>query len=132
MLAGGIGTHGLQGYSSLPDWVEPGREPDPRLRDEEGTAASSSSRYDTSAPAGEKLDQAMRSAPASGGKANGTGEPVAAKTLDDWLAEEEEEESEETEEETEEETDDEEDEEDDEEEEDDSGDEGERDKLVKS
>lgn len=132
VLAGGGGVHGLTGYSSLPDWVEPGQEPDPRLRNQD---AETSSIYDSdraAVPAGEKLDEVARAAPA---KMNGLGEGVGAKTLDDWLAEEEEEEDEdededEEEEESEEETEEETDEEDDEEEE--SDDDGEGDRLVKS
>ncbi|KPM45378.1 AP-3 complex subunit beta-2 [Neonectria ditissima] len=136
VLAGGGGVHGLQGYSPLPDWVEEGKQPNPRLREPEG---SQSSRYDvekSSLPASERLDEAAKSvAPPS--KLNGAGEAARGKTLDDWLAEEEEESEEEEEESEEESTDDEEDEEDDdeddeEEEETDSDDDGEADRLVKS
>lgn len=134
VLAGGGGIHGLQGYEPLPDWVEEGKQPNPRLREPEG---GQSSRYDvekSSLPASERLDEAAKSVVPT--KMNGTGEAVGAKTLDDWLAEEEE--SEETEEETEEESTDEEEEEeeeeDDEEEEEEteSDDDGEADRLVKS
>lgn len=136
VLGGGGGLHGIQGYEALPDWVAPGQEPDPRLRD---TEATPSSRYDgerTVVPAGEKLDEAARSMPS---KTNGLGEAVGAKTLDDWLGEDdgEEEESEETEEESDEEDEGSEEEsseedEDEEEEEDESDDDGEQDRLVKS
>lgn len=134
VLAGGGGIHGIQGYEALPNWVEPGHEPDPRLRD---TEPSPSSRYDSdrsAVPASEMLDSATKAMPS---KSNGLGEAVGKKTLDDWLAEEagEEEETDDDEEEgsTEEETDeDEEEEESDEEEEDDeSDDDGEQDRLVK-
>lgn len=135
VLAGGGGLHGLRGYETLPDWVEPGKEPDPRLREADRDAATS--RYDSDRPAAaaaDKLDEAVRSAPA--GRSNGLGESLRTKTLDDWLAEEEgeEEEEEETEEEeSEEEEDDEEEEEDDEEEEEEeSDDDGEADRLVKA
>ncbi|KAL2153676.1 hypothetical protein VTH82DRAFT_4831 [Thermothelomyces myriococcoides] len=37
VLAGGGGLHGLRGYADLPEWVEEGKEPDPKLRDAEGT-----------------------------------------------------------------------------------------------
>ncbi|KAK7429891.1 AP-3 complex subunit beta [Neonectria magnoliae] len=134
VLAGGGGIHGLQGYEPLPDWVEEGKQPNPRLREPEG---SQSSRYDvekSSLPASERLDEAARSVVVPS-KMNGTGEAVGGKTLDDWLAEEEEK-SEESEEESEEEsTDEEEDEEDDDEEEEEeteSDDDGEADRLVKS
>ena len=135
VLGGGGGVHGIQGYNTLPDWVEPGHEPDPRLRD---TEPSPSSRYDSersAVPASEMLDSAAKSLPS---KSNGLGEAVGTKTLDDWLGEEEEEEEEEEESEeegsTEEETDEEEEEEEDsdEEEDDDSDDDGEHDRLVKS
>lgn len=140
VLEGGGGLHGLSGYETLPDWVEAGNEPDPKLRDQEGGAGSS--RYDNdrvATPAGEKLDEAVKAQPS---RSNGLGEGMGAKTLDDWLAEGDDEESGETEEETEEETDEEgedddeeESEEEDEEEdetEEETDDEGEGDRLVKS
>ena len=102
-----------------------------------------SSKYDverSTLPASDRLDEAAKSSmpTKANGTGLGTGEAVGAKTLDDWLAEEQESEesSEETEEESSEEEDDEEgeDEEDDEEEEEesDSDDDGEADRLVKS
>jgi AP-3 complex subunit beta len=133
VLAGGGGLHGIPGYESLPSWIEPGQEPDPRLRD---TEPAPSSRYEsekTAAPASERLDDAAKSAPS---KANGLGggAAVGTKTLDDWLGEEPESEDEDEDEaedesgseETEEETDDE------EEGEEESDDDGENDRLVKS
>ncbi|KAF4991349.1 hypothetical protein FDECE_14070 [Fusarium decemcellulare] len=134
VLAGGGGIHGLRGYEPLPDWVEEGNQPDPRLREPEG---GQSSRYDverSSLPASERLDEAAKAIMPS--KINGTGEAVGTKTLDDWLAEEEEESEEEEEEESEEESSEEEedddDDDDDEEEETESDDDGEEDRLVKS
>ena len=103
VLAGGGGIHGLSGYETLPDWVEPGQEPDPRLREQDDGFESPMSGGDRIlTPAGAMLDQAAsKAAPPT--KSNGLSEGVGTKTLDDWLAEEEaEEESEETEEETEE------------------------------
>ncbi|OAA49045.1 AP-3 adaptor complex subunit beta [Beauveria brongniartii RCEF 3172] len=143
VLEGGGGLHGLSGYEALPDWVEPGQEPDPRLREQD---EGQYSRYDSErgpAPAGQALDEAVRAAPS---KSNGIAEGLGTKTLDDWLAEgDEEEESGETEEEEEEEeesdeesgeeeeqTDEEEDDEEEEEEEEESDDEGEEDHLVKA
>ena len=95
------GPLGLQGYESLPDWVEAGQEPDPRLREEvkPGFAARAP------ATAGELLDRALKERGiAAGVKPNG-GMVGKSKnmTLDDWLAEEEEESEEEEEEESEEE-----------------------------
>ncbi|KKY26277.1 putative ap-3 adaptor complex subunit beta [Phaeomoniella chlamydospora] len=76
------GFKGLPGYEDLPDWVEEGEEPDPALREEhvkpeygEKKVASASARLD------ETLREQGREAQAKPGK---------AKTLDDWLAEEEE------------------------------------------
>ncbi|KAM3498818.1 hypothetical protein MY10362_007886 [Beauveria mimosiformis] len=136
VLEGGGGLHGLSGYEALPDWVEAGKEPDPRLREQD---EGQYSRYDSErgpAPAGQTLDEAVRAAPS---KSNGNAEGLGTKTLDDWLAEgDEEEESGETEEEEEsdeesgedeEQTDEEDDEEEEEEE---SDDEGEEDHLVKA
>jgi AP-3 complex subunit beta len=128
VLAGGGGIHGIQGYGALPDWVEPGYEPDPRLRDTEVTA---SSRYDTersAVPASEMLDNAAKSMPS---KPIGMGEAVGTKTLDDWLAEEEEESEEEGSSEEETDEDEEEDSDEEEEEEEDSDEDEEHDRLVK-
>ncbi|KAF4980877.1 hypothetical protein FZEAL_3223 [Fusarium zealandicum] len=131
VLAGGGAVHGLRGYEPLPDWVQEGNQPDPRLREPEG---GQSSRYDTersTLPASERLDEAAKSVVPS--KPNGTGEGLGKKTLDDWLAEEEEESEESEEEESEEESSDEEEEEDEDEEEDEESDDddGETDRLVK-
>jgi hypothetical protein len=142
VLAGGGGIHGLRGYEPLPDWVEEGQQPDRRLREPEG---SQSSRYDverSTLPASDRLDEAAKTVMPIKANANGTGEAVGVKTLDDWLGEEEKE-SEETEEESsedssededdeEEDDDDDDDDDDDEEEESDSDDDGEADRLVKS
>lgn len=96
-LGGGGGIHGLRGYEELPPWVESGREPDPALRGE-GDAAGT--RYETDKrvlPAGDRLDSATRAVP---NKSNApAAEGLGKKTLDDWLAEEEQETEEEEEEE---------------------------------
>ncbi|OCL13474.1 ARM repeat-containing protein [Glonium stellatum] len=123
---GGVG--GLKGYEDLPPWVEDGKEPDPRLRDE---ASGPGKEYEPGRreTASEKLDSAV-----GVGKAVDTGlgpkktNGMNEKSLDDWLAEDEEE-SEQTEEETEEEEESSEEEEETESEE--SSDEGEEDRLVK-
>ncbi|KAG8168270.1 hypothetical protein KVR01_003959 [Diaporthe batatas] len=119
VLGGGGGIHGLKGYEALPDWVEDGREPDPKLRSE-GEPASSSGGFAVwekrSAPAADSLDSST--ARSGVGKAtNGDeGSGLGTKSLADWLAEDEgQEESGESEEE---ESSEEEDEEEDEEEED--------------
>ncbi len=126
VLAGGSGFQGLSGYEPLPEWVEAGHEPDPRLREGDVTLGTSYGEKRV-LPAAESLDSAVKSAPS---RTNGSGEAAGGKTLDDWLAEggdgdeEEEEDSDETEEETEEEEEEEEDEDDDDEDTD------ERDRLV--
>jgi len=104
---GGGGLHGLRGYEALPDWVEPGKEPDPKLRDVD--AAQGGWDEKRVVTAGEMLDNAAKSAKIGTGhgvgqKINGNdGESAKEKTLDDWLAEsdgeDEEEEGEESEEE---------------------------------
>ncbi|KAB5554908.1 adaptin N terminal region-domain-containing protein [Coniochaeta sp. 2T2.1] len=114
---GGVGVHGLRGYEALPEWVKEGEEPDPRLRETEavsggGGGYAAGERRATGVSAAEKLDGMVGAAAGSGtgtpvgrGTNGGGGASgVGVKTLDDWLAEEEdgeeeEEESEETEEE---------------------------------
>ncbi|OBT44067.1 hypothetical protein VE00_04496 [Pseudogymnoascus sp. WSF 3629] len=147
VIGDSVGGMGIKGYEGLPDWVKAGQEPDPSLREwEEEKAYGETSAK--SVPAGEMLDRAAGSGKTVMGRSgvNGDGSGVSegegkgkekAKTLDDWLAEEETEEEEgseeegseeeEDEEESEEETDDEEGEES--EEESDDGAEG--DQLIK-
>ena len=81
---------GLRGYEVLPDWVEAGKEPDPKLRDIDARSQD----WDDKrvAPAVEMLDSAVRSADSGAGSLSKTnGERGKEKTLDDWLAEGEEE-----------------------------------------
>lgn len=96
VLAGGGAIHGLRGYEDLPNWVQPGREPDPKLRETDAPARSSSGVI----PAAEVLDAAAR---ARDVKKEPMAEGVGAKTLNDWLAEDEADEDSEEEEEEEEE-----------------------------
>ncbi|KAI0120369.1 ARM repeat-containing protein [Hypoxylon sp. NC0597] len=123
VLAGGGGVHGLRGYEPLPDWVEEGREPDPKLRNTEGAKVEYGDEKRV-VPATQMLGDAgsMGQAGRSNGMSAATG--TGAKTLDDWLAEDEDEgdnaEEEESEEEEEEESEEEESEEDEEEEDDES------------
>jgi AP-3 complex subunit beta len=90
VLGGGGGVHGLKGYEALPDWVEDGKEPDPRLRSE-GEPASNDSSFAVwekrAVPAAESLDSAT--ARSGAGKAtNGDEKPgLGTKSLADWLAE---------------------------------------------
>lgn len=134
VLAGGGGVHGLKGYEALPDWVEDGKEPDPKLRESDIPGTTYGEKR--SVPAAEALDSVVKPAtkPSTG---NGSG--VGEKSLDDWLAEgeeadeDDESESEEETEEEDEEDDEEEEEEEDESEEsedDDDGDQAERVRLV--
>ncbi|KAF2972936.1 hypothetical protein GQX73_g594 [Xylaria multiplex] len=115
VLAGGSGVHGLRGYEPLPDWVQEGREPDPKLRAQD-TEVEYTTEGRRAIPAAETLGDARR------GKSNGlfgagagASAGLGTMTLDEFLAEDEEEE--ETDGETDEDGDDEEEEEEDEEEE---------------
>ncbi|KAI1332983.1 ARM repeat-containing protein [Xylariaceae sp. FL0255] len=121
---GGAAIHGLRGYEALPDWVQEGHEPDPKVRAQDTGGAGSGRDY---------VSEGKRAIPASeilgdagvGKSTNGfSSSPAAATsgvgrmTLDEFLAEEEvEEEEEETEEEEEESEDEESEDEEDEEEE---------------
>ncbi|POS81100.1 AP-3 adaptor complex subunit beta [Diaporthe helianthi] len=92
VLGGGGGIHGLRGYEALPDWVEDGREPDPKLRSEVEPASSGSGFAvweKRSVPAADSLDSAT--ARSGVGKAtNGDeGSGLGTKSLADWLAEDE-------------------------------------------
>ncbi|KAI1767289.1 ARM repeat-containing protein, partial [Hypoxylon sp. FL1150] len=95
VLAGGGGVHGLRGYEPLPDWVEEGREPDSKLRNQ-GGAANEYGEEKRAVPASQLLGDGSSS---QGGRSNGLGAAAAAgtgaKTLDDWLAEDEDEDEEE-------------------------------------
>ncbi|KAG9194629.1 hypothetical protein G6011_04664 [Alternaria panax] len=107
---GGVG--GLRGYEDLPRWVKEGDEPDPALRDE--IVSNSSSTYVSAYETAKNMSAAERLDAAAGGSSrmtpdsmlsprspNGMGgdsslgaaskAPQKEKTLDDWLAEEEEE-----------------------------------------
>jgi vesicle coat complex subunit len=136
VVAGGGVVHGLRGYEPLPEWVEDGKEPDPRLRESDvSTGAYSGERRVVTAA--EKLDGVVGAAAPVAGKTNGSGQGVGVKTLDDWLAEEEEEKEEEedsgeTEEESEEEGEEDDDEEESEEEESSEEDEEDEDKAERA
>lgn len=73
-----MGGETVEGYEELPEWVEQGAEPDPKLRD--GGEAASVGFRERKAPAAEGLDRAVRGKPAASAR---------DKTLDQWLAEEE-------------------------------------------
>ncbi|KAL2821699.1 adaptin N terminal region-domain-containing protein [Aspergillus granulosus] len=102
VLGPDAGIHGLPGYENLPDWVQAGQEPDPRLRESEvkiekiGTVATT---------AGEQLDKALKehemnvasSNKAQAGRAKATASASKNKTLDQWLDEPEPETEEESE-----------------------------------
>ena len=81
------GPRGLPGYEDLPDWVEEGKEPDPRLRDEEVKVEYGERK---AVSASTRLDEAVKEQ----GKETQV-KPGKSKTLDDWLDEEEEEDGEE-------------------------------------
>ncbi|KAI2467177.1 ARM repeat-containing protein [Annulohypoxylon bovei var. microspora] len=95
VLAGGGGVHGLRGYEPLPGWVPEGREPDPKLRNTEGVRNEYADEKRV-VPAAQMLGDAR----GAGARSNGlsaTAPGTGAKTLDDWLAEDEGEEEEEEE-----------------------------------
>ena len=115
------GANGVTGYEGLPDWVKEGEEPDVKLRDE-GPAKEVYGEKDV--PAARELDKAVER---KGLGKIGVG-GAKDKTLDDWLAEEEEESEEGS---TEEETESGSEEESSEEEESESGEDEEGDRLVR-
>ena len=83
------GTRGLPGYEDLPEWVEEGKEPDPKLRDEHVKVEYGENKMIS---ASARLDEAVKE---QGKEAQV--KPGKSKTLDDWLDEEEAEDDEETE-----------------------------------
>ncbi|OJD13338.1 hypothetical protein AJ78_06196 [Emergomyces pasteurianus Ep9510] len=89
------GIHGLHGYEPLPDWVEAGQEPDPKLREDGVSRAGIIEKANLTA--GERLDHALKEHGTEPGRFRQNGAAVGngKKTLDDWLAEGESEESEE-------------------------------------
>lgn len=76
-----VGTGGVLGYEGLPQWVALGEEPDARLRDEGVGKEAYVSKE--SVPAARELDRAV--------ERKGLGKVAGGKerSLDDWLAEEE-------------------------------------------
>ncbi|KAJ9501223.1 AP-3 complex subunit beta [Exophiala xenobiotica] len=100
------GILGLPGYQELPDWIEEGNEPDPKLRDD-GDAGEKEeyvpilARTASAVAASRRLDEAVKEQGLEKVVAAGSSRANAKpRTLDDWLAESEGEEDE-TEEETE-------------------------------
>ncbi|KAL8854331.1 MAG: hypothetical protein Q9221_000817 [Calogaya cf. arnoldii] len=86
---------GIGQGQELPEWVEEGKEPDPRLRDEAGTGkeyAGGETNVAGYRPAGEALDAAVRGEKERE-KEKGK-ERIVEKSLEDWLGEEEKEEDE--------------------------------------
>ena len=118
------GEDGVIGYEGLPEWVKEGKEPDAKLRDEVGGKEAYGEKKDV--PAARELDKAVEKK-GLGKIGVGGGKD---KTLDDWLAEEEESEEGSTEEETETETESGSEEEGSEEEDNESEEAEERDRLV--
>jgi hypothetical protein len=100
------GILGLPGYQELPDWIEEGNEPDPKLRDagdagEKEEYVPISARTASAVAASRRLDEAVKEQGLEKVVAAGSSKANAKpRTLDDWLAESEGEEDE-TEEETE-------------------------------
>lgn len=85
----------VAGYEPLPEWVKEGEEPDERCRDEVNGAGDSELR-NAAIPAADRLGAAIKGkAPSVGHVVAGKGitaaegkQPLKEKTLDDWLAEE--------------------------------------------
>jgi len=90
VVGNAAGVNGLRGYEAIPDWVAEGDEPDTSLRDGSGGKEEYYQPQKT-VSAGQMLDDALEADP--GYKSNGK----KAKTLDDWLDDEEEEEDSESE-----------------------------------
>jgi len=93
------GINGLPGYVGLPGWVEAGKEPDPKLRDELDASReeyiSQASRV-TSVAASQRLDEAIKEQGLESAIKKGA-PSTKNKTLDDWLDESEDEDTEEDE-----------------------------------
>jgi AP-3 complex subunit beta len=92
----GVGIDGFEGYQSVPEWVEDGKEPNPRLREEDAGVGTyiSQAQQALNMSASDRLEKGvdiMGGMQDSGmGVAGGRRtQPVKAKTLDDWLAEDE-------------------------------------------
>jgi AP-3 complex subunit beta len=88
VLAGNGGIHGLRGYDSLPNWVEEGKQPDPKLRQPEGSSSGYGDEGRVVPTASEVLEHAQKHQ-AQPSPTNGLGKEVGEQTLDDWLAEDE-------------------------------------------
>lgn len=91
------GNNGLPGYTSLPDWVEAGHEPDPKLRDENDTLKDeyvSQANRATNIAASKRLDEAIKGQGLENTVKQGTS-ANKGKTLDDWLEESEDDEEDE-------------------------------------
>lgn len=84
VVGNAAGINGLRGYEPIPDWVAEGDEPDAKLRDA-GGVKEESYQPQKAVSAGQMLDEVLEADP--GYKANGR----KAKTLDDWLDDEDEE-----------------------------------------
>lgn len=93
------GINGLPGYLDLPEWVQAGQEPDPKLRDESDGSREeyvSLANRTTTTAASQRLDEAIREQGLENTVAVKRGKNSSkSKTLDDWLDESEDEEEEE-------------------------------------
>ena len=99
------GVLGLPGYEALPDWVQEGQEPDPKLRDAGDTAdkeeyVSAAARKAQTVAASRRLDEAVKEQGLEKVVAAGSAKNSNPRTLDDWLAESDKEDALESEEET--------------------------------
>lgn len=100
---GVVGMSGLAGYTNLPEWVQPGQEPSPKLRDETDSTKEeyiSQANRVTSVAASQRLDEAIKEQGLEYAVKRGKPATTKSKTLDDWLdesGEEQDDEEEETE-----------------------------------
>ncbi|KAK5939179.1 AP-3 complex subunit beta [Knufia obscura] len=93
------GINGLPGYVGLPDWVEAGKEPDPKLRDELDASRDeyvSQANRMTSTAASQRLDEAIKEQGLESAIKK-SAPSTKNKTLNDWLEESEDEGTEEDE-----------------------------------
>lgn len=81
----GTGQGGVIGYEQLPDWVKEGDQPDPRTRNIASSTEGLEVRGGASTAATRKLDAAVASK-----QLGKTDPPGKERTLDEWLAEDEE------------------------------------------
>ncbi|KHJ33576.1 putative ap-3 adaptor complex subunit beta [Erysiphe necator] len=86
VVSADCGLHGIQGYEQLPDWVAPGMEPDPSLRQVELSKVDYN--LNQSISSREKVEVSIHNKQLKSPRENSLNSSKY-KTLDSWLAEEE-------------------------------------------